>query len=949
MGRHLFLLLAALAGMRNASAQNGSLRLRLVDSERQEPIVGAVVELRSQSDTLRAPLHTASNIDGEARLQRVAAGPWSMRISSLGYDPLERRLDMGGAPLDLGTLEMTPGAEAIESVVLEVPALRSSIRGDTLSYRASAYQVAFGADAGALIGKMPGLEIADGVIEAQGRTVQRVFVDGREFFGNDVMSAIRNIPADMIESINVYNSQSDQSEFTGVDLGDGYTAINIVTQPDKRRGAFGRLFAGYGLTDKYIGGGNMNLFDQTRRLSVIGLANNINVQNFSFEDILGATDQGQEKARSGNNNFMVRPLDGISTVQAVGVNYSDEYGKKAKIAASYFFNRADNRDLTVTDRQSFTSSDKLVLYNGTSDAHMKNTNHRFNLRFDYKLDANHSLRLRSAFTMQNHWLNSNTFSRTDNRLATGEERFVYRRRNFAHNENLGYNLSGTLIYRYRLPGKTMRNLTFSIGGRYSDGEARNRPRQYTFRDPDDLLADTADYSSRNITRTDRRQPGHAVNGSATYTQALGRRSRMSIEYRLSLAENDVDRRTLQFDNKQEAFEPEPDPRQSTVYDYCYLTHRIGGTYQYLFKKTKVAASVYYQHAGFRGNYMLPVPAHTSSSFDNLTYNVTANVHFDNRNLLKIDASSRTRHPRATDLQNVVNMTNRQNIFAGNPGLQPVYTHDLAAQYIRTNAAKGRTFTVAMRFSASPNTIADSLVIDVPSFVVDKEGTQLGAGNQYVRPINLSGYWNLRTTLNYGFPVRWLRSNLNVKAGITTGQLPSIINGMRNRLKGNSYNAGLTLGSNISEKTDFRISYTACYNTSRNDSQIRTTDNDYFNQYLNAEANFILGQRIILRGSANYTHYEGLTDPFREERLICNLQIGCKLFRGRLGEVTAGVNDLFDRNGTTFRRTITGTYIRNVTHLGLGRCYLVQFTYNLRLYRRQSNAVERFLERGGASR
>ncbi len=237
MGRHLFLLLAALAGMRNASAQNGSLRLRLVDSERQEPIVGAVVELRSQSDTLRAPLHTASNIDGEARLQRVAAGPWSMRISSLGYDPLERRLDMGGAPLDLGTLEMTPGAEAIESVVLEVPALRSSIRGDTLSYRASAYQVAFGADAGALIGKMPGLEIADGVIEAQGRTVQRVFVDGREFFGNDVMSAIRNIPADMIESINVYNSQSDQSEFTGVDLGDGYTATNgaahsAVCSPD---------------------------------------------------------------------------------------------------------------------------------------------------------------------------------------------------------------------------------------------------------------------------------------------------------------------------------------------------------------------------------------------------------------------------------------------------------------------------------------------------------------------------------------------------------------------------------------------------------------------------------------------------------------------------------------------------------------------------------------------
>ena len=91
-------------------------------------------------------------------------------MTSLGYEALERELRTSGGKTDLGTLEMSPGAEAIESVVLEVPALRSSIRGDTLSYRASAYKVTFGADAGALIGKMPGLEVADGVIEAQGRT-----------------------------------------------------------------------------------------------------------------------------------------------------------------------------------------------------------------------------------------------------------------------------------------------------------------------------------------------------------------------------------------------------------------------------------------------------------------------------------------------------------------------------------------------------------------------------------------------------------------------------------------------------------------------------------------------------------------------------------------------------------------------------------------------------------
>ena len=457
MIKRLFLL-AALTGVWSVSAQNGTLHLRLVDRVTREPVVGAVAELRSQADTARTPFYAASDIDGVALLQRVPTGAWRLRVTSLGYEALERELRTSGGKTDLGTLEMSPGAEAIESVVLEVPALRSSIRGDTLSYRASAYKVTFGADAGALIGKMPGLEVADGVIEAQGRTVQRVFVDGREFFGNDVMSAVRNIPADMVESIDVYNSQGDQSEFTGVDIGDGYTAINIVTQHDKRRGAFGRLFAGYGIPDKYIGGGNVNIFDRARRLSVIALVNNVNMQNFSSEDILGTTEQGQANARSGSGNFMVRPLDGVSTVQAVGANYSDEWGEKAKITASYFFNRAGNRNESLTDRQTFTSSEKLVLYAGATDARIENVNHRFNSRFDYKFNNRHSLMMRTAFSVQDYLLDNETFSRTDNKFADDDIRFVNRRRNFAHNDNFGYNVSNNLIYRYRLPGSKLRSL-----------------------------------------------------------------------------------------------------------------------------------------------------------------------------------------------------------------------------------------------------------------------------------------------------------------------------------------------------------------------------------------------------------------------------------------------------------------------------------------------------------
>lgn len=918
-----------------AVAQPVAVRFRVADRATRDAVVGAVAELRSRTDTAAAALYTTSDIDGRGLFPRVPRGEYRLTVTSLGYDSLRTDLRVGTTAVALDSLWLAPRAEAIDDVVVEVPALRSSVRGDTLSYRASAYKVSFGSDAGSLISKMPGLEIADGAIEAQGRNVQRVYVDGREFFGNDVMSAVRNIPADMIESIDIYNTQSDQSEFTGVDTGEGVTALNIVTLPDKRRGAFGRVFGAYGIPDKYIGGGNVNIFNNDRRISVIGLVNNVSRQNFSFEDILGTTEESN--SRTSNKNFMVRPMDGISTVQAVGVNYSDDWGKKGKVTASYFFNRTDNHNTSQSDKQTFTSSDKLVLYNDENRSKALNLNHRFNSRIDYKFTERHSLMMRTSFSLQDNNARNELLSRTDNKFSDDDIRFVNRRHNFGLSDSKGFNVSNNLIYRYRLPGKKSHNLTFGFGGTYRSYEQFSFPRQYTFRDPDNIECDTADYSSRNITRTDRDQPGYDVNGSVSYTRALTKRSRLSLEYRINYTDNSVDRSTFVL-TKENVFPDERNPKQSTEYDYAFLTHRVGSTYQYYFKKTKVAATLYYQHAEFNSDYAFPYQQKTDASFDNLTYNVVSNISITRNNTLKFTAVGRTSNPRATDLQGIVNTTNRQNVFAGNPHLDPVYTHRLTGQYIRTSPERGRTFTVSAEFSASPNTITDSLVIDTPDFVIDDEGTLLGEGNQFTKPVNLSGFWNMRASVNYGMPVRWLRSNLNLRAGVSTGRIPSIINGERNELANSSYNAGVVLGSNISENVDFRVSYTGRYNVSKSSSQVRTLDNTYFSQTAKAEATFVAWKRLVVRANADYNYYKGITDTFLEERLICNVLLGLKLFRNRLGEVSVGVNDLLDQNGTTFRRSVTGTTLRNVTNLAIGRYVSFQLTYNLRLYRRQSNAV-----------
>ena len=923
-------------------AQSGSVTATVIDASTREGVPGAVVEF-APADPAAQKRYFTTGYKGRVEAT-VPYGTYKVSVSFLGYETLEKELKLSAAKKSLGTLELAPSSTEIEAVVKEVKSMRTSQKGDTVSYNAGAFKVTADADVEGLLKKMPGITITDGEVEAQGETVKKVFVDGKEFFGEDVTSAIKSLPAQAVDKVEVYDKLSDAAEFSGMDDGEGYKAINIVTKPNMRQGQFGKLYAGYGYqpetegttsNHKYNVGGNVNLFHGSSRVSVIGLFNNVNQQNFSFEDILGTTDRSGRK--SPNNSFMVRPLDGISTVQAIGVNYSDDWGAKGKVTASYFFNRTDNRNTSQSDRQTFTSTDKLVLYNDENRSKTLNLNHRFNSRIDYKFSDRHSVMMRTSFSLQDNNSRNELRSRTDNKFSDDDIRFVYRRRNFGHNNSDGYNVSNYLLYRYRLPGAKSHNLTVGAGGTYRSYEQLSRPRQYTFRDPDNIECDTSDYSSRNITRTDRDQPGYDMNGNVSYTRSLSKCSRLSFEYRINYTDNSVERNTFVL-TKENVFPDERNPKQSTEYDYAYLTHRIGSTYQYYFKKTKIAGTLHYQHAAFSSDYAFPYARKTETSFDNLTYSVVANINVNRNNTLKFNASGRTSNPRATDLQGIVNTTNRQNVFAGNPGLDPVYTHRLSGQYIRANPAKGRTFTVSAEATASPNTITDSLVIDSPDFVIDDEGTKLGEGNQYTKPVNLAGLWSLRASVNYGMPVRWLRSNLNFRAGISTGRIPSIINGERNFLNNNVYNAGLTLGSNISEAVDFRLSYTGRYNVSRSSSEVRTLDNTYFSQTAKAETTFVLWKRLVLRANADYNYYRGITDTFLEERLICNAMLGVKLFRNCLGEASVGVNDILDQNGTTFRRTVSGTTLRNVTNLAVGRYVSFQFTYNLRLFRRQSNAV-----------
>ena len=391
------------------AAAPGRITGTVVDAADGESLPGAVVEVVPVGGD-GSSKSAMSEVNGRFTVASVPYGDYTVRVSFLGYADFEKEVTVEAPVLDLGRIEMRLDDNEIEAVVLEVPAMRTSQKGDTVVYNASAFKVAADADTESLLAKMPGIMIsADGTVEAQGEEIQKVFVDGKEFFGDDVSTAIKNLPAEVVENVEVFNKLSDQAEFTGLDDGEGYKALNIVTSESKRRGQFGKLYAAYGYPKYYTAGGNVNIFEGDSRISIIGLANNLNQQNFSFEDILGVVNTGGSSSsggrmggrRGGMGSFLVRPMDGISTVQAVGVNYSDTWGRRdnMEVTASYFFNHSKNRNEFVNETWQNPGS-QYDYETGASGA--ENYNHRFNARIDYKINDNQNLMLRPYFRYQKY-------------------------------------------------------------------------------------------------------------------------------------------------------------------------------------------------------------------------------------------------------------------------------------------------------------------------------------------------------------------------------------------------------------------------------------------------------------------------------------------------------------------------------------------------------------------
>ncbi|MEQ2544417.1 outer membrane beta-barrel protein [Alistipes intestinihominis] len=940
-----------------AFAQRGSVTATVVNADTGESVAGAVL-IVSPVKTPEKQQGFTSAFKGAVSMPSLAYGEYKLSVSFIGYNNLDTTFRVSTPKLNLGVLKLKPGVQ-IETVVKEAKALRTSQKGDTVSYNAGAFKVVADADVEGLLKKMPGITVTDGTVEAQGETVKKIFVDGKEFFGEDVTTAIKSLPAEAVDRVEVYNKLSDAAEFSGMDDGEGYKALNIVTRPGMRQGQFGKLYAGFGYDAdtetedkfKYIAGGNANIFSGDSRISLIGLFNNVNQQNFSFEDILGVSGSGGGGRRGSVGQYMMRPQSGVATVNAIGINYSDSWGKRDQVTfqGSYFFNNTNTENRSTVEKwyEAPMSLDTLTT-SGYSDT--KGYNHRFNARLEWKISENQNLMIRPRFSYQSNdpWSRTTGWQFGAPNLenpAAGGSGYSYTD-NFSDALRHGYNVGTSAVYRAKL-GKNGRTIT--LDGSFSYSDNTNNSNSYSNQqgsqlvkppiDPETGAWDPTNYTELRYLRNLAPSSSYSLRGSLTYTEPVAKYAQVSFQYRVSYNSQERDKRSYITGDDFSIAGLTPDRSLSNSYESGYLTQSVGPGFRFSKERNTFIANVYYQRSALDGQIVRDDAEKIKHAYNNVTYFMMGQLNINRENSLRLFVSSYTDSPSITDLQSVYDVSDAQNITHGNPNLKPTYSHRVNFHYTNSNVEKGRTFMWMFSMNTTLDYTASHLVQRPGEIIIDGESY---SPNFYSTTTNLDGYWQLRTHLSYGLPIGFLKSNFNVMAGVIYTKTPSMLGGTvdsatgmikggeRNDTKNMGYDFRAVLGSNISENVDFTLSWNGTYNEATNSLNSDNSKNRYFNHTAQGNLKVVFPLGFTFTASAAYSQYIGFTNDYSEDYLLCNAWLGKKVFRNKRGEVMIGVNDLLNQN-RAFSRTTGSGYTQNSTNSVIGRYYMVQFTYNLRRF------------------
>ena len=924
MRRCIFILLYSLCSV-TLMAQ--SLSGTVTDKTTKEGLISATVQLVS-SDGKSS--YTSTDLNGGFQFKKLHPGIYTLQVTYVGYKPYKEKQTFAEGQQKEIKIEMAEDAQLLGEVSVQGRATRAEQKGDSLLYNAEAFQVMMGSSAEDLLAKMPGIVVEGGTIQAQGEQVQKVLVDGKEFFDGDVNLAIKNLPSDIIASIEVFDKKSEQAEFTGFDDGEEIKTINIVTKNGFRQGTFGEVSGGYGTDDRYKVNGNLNFFNDDRRISVLGMSNNVNQQNFSQEDLAGVMSAGSSGrgrggrgGRSGGksggtggsstSNFMVGSLGGVTSANGVGLNYVDQWGEKWKVTGSYFFNQSDNLTQQQTDREYFESVLPGMTYNEYQENSMKNWNHRFNMKLDYQMTERTSLQFRPTLSFQN---NDSYGLLQGQNLANGTTESETETTSFGKSN--AYNIGADLMLRHRFlkEGRTL-SLMLSGAMRNTDGDTYTDYLNTLY--GLELSPVTDDYSQWKQTLNQQ----YTLRSNLSYTEKLTDNLQLQLGYKMSYTDSENDKKTYDRSAVTDLYD-QLDESLSNEYQSGYLTQAGNVGLRYRAGRLSAMLGVDAQWADLKGDLVYPQPDELSHKYFSVLPSFTLRYSLDRTNSFQLRYRSRSSSPSVTDLQNVIDNSNPLFLSAGNPNLDQQVSHTANLRYLRTTKS-GHTFIAMVGATIQQDYVADSTFTAKEDIALSPTVT-LNKGSQFTRPVNLDGYYSLQSMVTYGFPVDFIRSNINFSLSANYANVPTIFDGVESRTRELNLIPKLIIGSNISKNLDFTASYSA--GISKMFSSLDTAaESDYVTHTAAAKLGWTFFWGLTFRSTFNYVGYTGL-DTDTEDYFLWNLSLGKKFLKNNAAEIRIEAFDVLKQNQAFTHRT-GSNYYDYVNSNVLQPYAMISFVYTIR--------------------
>jgi hypothetical protein len=902
------------------SQKNGSVKGTAFDTLSKQPVPAATITLLKKKDSSLVTF-TMTDGKGQFEITGLPNGEYRLLATHVSYHntTLSFTIDDAHKQANIGNLVMNDKSRMLSEVVVTGEAPPVTLIDDTVQYNAGSFKTAPNATVEQLLKKMPGIKVEkDGTVKAQGQDVKRVLVDGKEFFGTDPKIATRNLPADAVDKVQVYDKMSDQAQLTGFDDGNSEKTINLKLKKDKKKGLFGKATAGGGTNDRYEGRFNVNSFKGARQLSVIGMANNTNAEGFSFIDMLNFTGALNKLKQDGGGGLDINVGNpgndvssitgsnnsGIRTIWGGGINYNNMIGNKTNFTSNYFYSGYNPNTESHIQRTYFLP-DSSYLYNQDAFTKSINNSQKLNLSADIQLDSFHSIKITPSFGyQQTHNTTSSNYYTLSPDQKQGTSGSSYNETN-----NHGYDFSNEILFRKRF---RQRGRTFSFdlknNSNASDGDGSLQS-ENTYRNPAGTVLGTESINQRNTNSSDL----NGYTARAVYTEPVFKRSLLEFSLGKSNSKSTAKKTTNDYNALTDKYDQLND-KLSNDFESSYGYNSAGIRWRMQQKKLSLSAGANWQQSQLDGKLISNIK---DSSINKTFYNVLPNAriqyNFSKFGFLRLNYNTSTNQPTISQLQPVPDISDPLNIKVGNPDLKQELTHGVQLNFFSLNPFKNRDLFAFFNLTRTDNKIVDYDVID-------------SIGVKTTHPVNTNGTYNLFGSIHAGFPLRFLKGDINFRTNGTYTKNKSFINGAANMI--NTLNVGPEVRFDMNPTDKLDITLTGSINYYKTHYSLKPDLNtEYINQQYITEINWQLPHSFFFNTEFTYTINNQLGDGFNARVPLWNAYISRQFLKFNKGEIKFSAYDLLNQNVGVSRST-SQNYIEDKRVVNLRRFFMLSFTYSL---------------------